>query len=155
MYTRLIPGLLLMSACSSGTQSGGTPAPSPDAISAAAAGVTAEGAASCTVPTGTQILSNQFTSSGERVTVMLVRGCLYHAETNQAGIQLVIEPRMPGTQRPYVAPLMGGAGVTGGQIFEIRPRADGEFYVRATGMRAGQPVTLTITSRGATEPPKE
>lgn len=155
MRTRLIPGLLLLAACSSGTQSGGTPTPTTDAAAAAAAGVTAEGAASCTVPVGTRILNYQFSNSGERVTVNLVRGCLYHAETNQAGIQLVIEPRMPGTQRPYVAPLMGGAGVTGGQIFEIRPRADGEFYVKATGMRGGQPVTLTITGRGATEPPKE
>jgi hypothetical protein len=155
MRTRLIPGVLLLAACSSGTQSGGAPPPAPNGVSAAAAGVTAEGAASCAVPVGTQILNNQFSSSGERVTVNLVRGCLYHAETDQAGIQLVIEPRMPGTQRPYVAPLMGGGGVTGGQTFEIRPRADGEFYVRATGMRAGQPVTLTITARGATEPPKE
>lgn len=155
MRIRFIPGLLLLAACSSGTQSGGAATPAPDGAAAAAAGVTAEGAAGCTVPAGTQILNNQFSSSGERVTIVLARGCLYHAETNQAGIQLVIEPRMPGTQRPYVAPLMGGAGVTGGQIFEIRPRADGEFYVRATGVRAGQPVTLTITGRGATEPPKD
>jgi hypothetical protein len=155
MRTRFIPGLLLLAACSSGTQSGASPAPAPDGAAAAAAGVTAEGAASCAIPVGTEILNNQFTSSGERVTVNLVRGCLYHAETNQTGIQLMIEPRMPGTQRPYVAPLMGGAGVTGGQTFEIRPRTDGEFYIRATGMRGGQPVTLTITARGATEPPKE
>jgi len=155
MRTRLFPALLVLAACGSGAQSGGTPAPTPEAAAAAAAGVTAEGAASCTVPAGTQVLNYQFSSSGERATVMLIRGCLYHAETNQSGIQLVIEPRMPGTQRPYVAPLMGGAGVTGGQIFEIRPRSDGEFYVRATGMRAAQPVTLTITGRGATEPPKE
>ncbi|HET9292979.1 MAG TPA: hypothetical protein VFO06_01705 [Gemmatimonadales bacterium] len=155
MRTRLIPGLLLLAACSSGTQTGTTAAPAPEGAAAAAAGVTAQGEATCTVPAGTQILNNQFSSSGERVTVMLVRGCLYHAETNQTGIQLVIEPRMPGTQRPYVAPLMGGGGVTGGQTFEIRPRSDGEFYVRATGMRAGNPVTLTITARGATEPPKE
>lgn len=155
MRTRLLPGLLLLAACSSGTQSGETPPPAPNGAAAASAGVTAQGAASCTLPVGTKILDYQFSSGGERVTVNLIRGCLYHAETNQAGIQLLIEPRMPGTQRPYVAPLMGGGGVTGGQTFEIRPRADGEFYVRATGMRAGQPVTLTITGRGASEPPKD
>jgi hypothetical protein len=102
----------------------------------------------CPIEAGTTVLSTEFTSTGEKATVMLQAGCLYWATTDVGGIQLQLSPRTSGTQMPYVARTMSGGGVSGGETWEIRVTTSGEFQVWATGQPRGRPVKLSVTVRG-------
>jgi hypothetical protein len=108
----------------------------------------APAAAACPIEAGTTVLSTEFTSTGEKATVMLQAGCLYWATTDVGGIQLQLRPRTSGTQMPYIGKTMSGGGVSGGETWEIRVTTSGEFQVWATGQPRGRPVKLSVTVRG-------
>jgi hypothetical protein len=136
----------LLSACSSGSTSGTSPAPAP---AAGAAEPTAS--ATCPLAAGTNVLSTEFTSSGERARIVLEAGCLYWATTDVGGIRLQLRPRTSGTQMPYLGQVMGG-GVSGGSTWEVRANIGGEYDIWATGAPTGRAVKLDVVVRGSLQP---
>jgi len=139
MRTSRLIFLSLLAACSSGSQSDTSAAPTP----AQPAGV----ASACPVEAGTTVLATEFNSSGERAAVTLDAGCLYYAETDVGGITIQLRPRQSGTQMPYIGRLMSG-GVAGGSTWEIRATITGEYQIWVTGAPSGRSVRVTVTGRG-------
>lgn len=135
--------LALVTACSSGSQSGTAAAPAPTAA--------ATSTGPCPTAVGTTVLATEFTSSGERTRVTLKAGCLYWATTDVGGIQLQLRPRSSGTQLPYVGQLMSG-GVQGGSTWEVRTTIEGEYDIWVTGAPTGRAVRVTMTVRGSNTP---
>jgi len=138
--------LLILGACSSGSKAKEPPAPEPETAAAA----TETG---CSLKPGTTVAIYEFTSPQDRVRVSLLKGCVYWASTDQAGVRLDLRPRSSGMQPPYVGQALS-AGIQGGSTWEIRPAVDGEYDIRSSGQTGGRAVRLTVTVRGATPPAK-
>ena len=145
MRNRLITALLVLTACSSGSQAT-TQAPAP-----ASGGAEPSAATTCPIEVGTRVLSTEFSASGERARLTFRAGCLCWAATDVSGVRLQLRPRSSGTQMPYMGQLMGG-GVQGGSTWEIRATIDGEYDIWATGAPSGRAVKLEVTVRGDNAP---
>ena len=136
--------LLVLGACSSGSQGTAPQAPVPE---------TAAATGGCSLKSGTTVATYEFTSPQDRVRVSLLKGCLYWASTDQQGVRLDLRPRSSGMPAPYMGQVMS-AGAQGGSTWEIRPAVDGDYDIRSSGQTGGRAVRLTVTVRGPTPPAK-
>jgi hypothetical protein len=140
MRNQLIAALLVLTACSSGSQGSTAAAPAPTG--------TAQAAGTCPLEQGTMVLNTSFSNVGERAALNLRAGCIYWATTNVSGVKLALRARVTGTAMPYMAETMG-AGVAGGSTWELRSSIDGEYEIWAAGMQGGNPVKVEVTVRGS------
>lgn len=145
MHRCLVTALVVLTACSSGSQ-GAAPAPAP-----ASGGAQPATATTCPIEAGSRVLSTEFSASGERARITFRAGCLYWATTDVGGIRLQLRPRTSGTQLPYVGQLMSG-GVQGGSTWEVRTTIEGEYDIWVTGAPTGRAVRVTMTVRGSNTP---